>query len=269
MGNKKPRVSGWEGVMLAQTYDPAKHDVTGWFASEKLDGVRAFWDGTRLISRTGVVFTAPKFFTKGFPKYRLDGELYLGRGKFQETSSIVRTEDDTDLRWMNLTYQVFDVPDHATNWLESMVETEYLKPIRHMVVPKNPNWIKRKFDTIIGMGGEGMMFRNPLKPYQFKRSWDLLKFKPEDELDAVVYGTTAGKGKHKGRMGALQVYVPSADSEELPVIGFEVGSGLTDAEREYPPSHWEGKVIRVAHMGFTDGGVPRFPTFRGIRGEQE
>lgn len=277
---KKPRVPGWQGVMLAQTYNPDKHNVTGWLASEKLDGVRAFWDGKQLISRTGVVFTAPKFFTKGFPKYRLDGELYLGRGRFQETSSIVRTEDDTNLRWMNLQYMVFDAPDRRSLCVDSAFDTDYLKAITFWDVPENPNWITRKFDEVVSKGGEGLMFRNPEADYEYKRSWNLLKFKPEDELDAVVYGTTEGKGKHKGRIGALKVTtitqeplsrVPlgTLNNDPLPAIGFEVGSGLTDEERELDPASWEDKIIRVAHMGFTDAGVPRFPTFRGIRAEQE
>lgn len=266
---KKPRVLNFPGVMLAQTYNPDKHDVTGWLASEKLDGVRAYWNGEQLVSRTGIAFTAPKFFTKGFPRYALDGELYLGRGRFQETSSIVRTEDDSNLKWMNLTYQVFDIPVPVSKCALVDVETEYLKPITFWDVPKNPNWITSKFTEITTKGGEGLMFRNPNAAYEYKRSWNLLKFKPEDELDAVVYGVTEGKGKHKGRIGALMVYLPSLESEALPVIGFEVGSGLTDKERDLPDSEWEGKTIRVAHMGFTDAGVPRFPTFRGVRAEQE
>jgi DNA ligase-1 len=255
---KKPRVPGFAGVMLAQTYDPTKHDVTEWVASEKLDGVRAFWDGKQLISRTGVAFTAPRWFIKGFPKHPMDGELFLGRGRFQDTSSIVRTEDDSNLKWMSLTYRVFEVPGYHINRVSRLDETEYLKPIQFWTVPYNKNWIPRKFKEVTDSGGEGLMFRNPNVLYEVKRSWALLKMKPEDEIDAVVVGTTAGKGRHKNRIGALSV--------ESGTMSFEVGSGLTDEQRS---EHWTiGTVIRVGHMGFTDDGIPRFPTFKGIRGEQ-
>jgi hypothetical protein len=50
--------------------------------SEKLDGVRAFWDGVRLYSKQGHVLHAPKWFSNFLPKnVALDGELwYEGEG---------------------------------------------------------------------------------------------------------------------------------------------------------------------------------------------
>jgi DNA ligase-1 len=38
-------------VMLAHVFDPEKHDPTGWWMSEKLDGVRAYWTGSNFYSR--------------------------------------------------------------------------------------------------------------------------------------------------------------------------------------------------------------------------
>ncbi len=66
-------------------------NVSGWYMSEKLDGVRAYWDGEHLVSRNGNIFEAPAFFTKEFPKFKLDGELWSRRASFDEISSIVRT----------------------------------------------------------------------------------------------------------------------------------------------------------------------------------
>ncbi|MBZ0108394.1 MAG: hypothetical protein K8F52_06970 [Candidatus Scalindua rubra] len=37
-------------VMLAHRWDQ-KVEIKGWWMSEKLDGVRGYWTGTRLISR--------------------------------------------------------------------------------------------------------------------------------------------------------------------------------------------------------------------------
>ena len=61
--------------------------------SEKLDGVRAYWDGKALISRLGNPFHAPDWFLAGLPDVPLDGELWIGRKAFQRTVGIVRRQD--------------------------------------------------------------------------------------------------------------------------------------------------------------------------------
>ena len=54
-------------VLLAETWDGLL-DPTGWWISEKLDGIRAYWDGSRLLSRLGNPFHAPDWFIDGLPK---------------------------------------------------------------------------------------------------------------------------------------------------------------------------------------------------------
>ena len=44
-------------LLLLETYKD--QNISGWLMSEKLDGVRAYWDGEKLISRGGKVFAAP------------------------------------------------------------------------------------------------------------------------------------------------------------------------------------------------------------------
>lgn len=75
--------------MLAQEYKD--QEIAGWAMSEKLDGVRAYWDGKHLMSRQGYAFAPPKGFTAQFPPYPLDGELYSGRGQFEQISAAVRS----------------------------------------------------------------------------------------------------------------------------------------------------------------------------------
>src|SRR5687768_17070890 len=74
-------------VLLAETWDGAL-DPKGWWMSEKLDGMRAYWDGVQLLSRLGNVIHAPDYFIKGLPKHPLDGELFLARKSFQKTCAI-------------------------------------------------------------------------------------------------------------------------------------------------------------------------------------
>lgn len=130
-----------EYLMLAQTFKPAKVSVAGWFASEKLDGVRAYWDGglsrgllasevpyantikdhrlkhkvvaTGLWSRTGKVIYAPAYWLDQLPPIPLDGELWLGPHSFQELTSIVSTKDGSkDKEWNRVKYMVFDSPSY-------------------------------------------------------------------------------------------------------------------------------------------------------------
>ena len=69
---------------------PADIDPAGWLVSEKLDGVRARWDGARLVLRSGLPVAAPAWFTRRLPPVALDGELWLGRGRFDALSGLVR-----------------------------------------------------------------------------------------------------------------------------------------------------------------------------------
>jgi len=95
-------------LLLAQSWDSAT-DLTDWWMSEKLDGVRAYWDGKQLLSRQGNLFHAPDWFLTGLPQVPLDGELWIGRKQFQRTVSIVRRQDKSD-HWKEVRFLVFDVP---------------------------------------------------------------------------------------------------------------------------------------------------------------
>ena len=57
--------------------------------SEKLDGVRAFWDGKDFYSRNGNRFHAPAYFKEGLPNHALDGELWGGKYFLTRTTTIV------------------------------------------------------------------------------------------------------------------------------------------------------------------------------------
>jgi DNA ligase-1 len=69
-------------MMLANTYDPDKEDPTGWYMSEKLDGVRCFWNGKHFYSRAGNLFYPPSYFKENMPDFELDGELWTKRDDF-------------------------------------------------------------------------------------------------------------------------------------------------------------------------------------------
>ena len=96
-------------LILAETWQG--QDVRGWAMSEKLDGVRAYWDGHQLNSRAGYPFQPPAGFLADYPPWPLDGELYRGRGQFENTSAAVRAADGD---WSGIHLHVFDVPQATT-----------------------------------------------------------------------------------------------------------------------------------------------------------
>lgn len=245
-------------MMLAESYDA--QNVSGWLASEKLDGVRSFWDGKQLHSRGGHIYNAPNGFSNNFPDFPLDGELYIGRGKFDETSGKVRAGKD----WTDIKYYVFDVPD-ATGGLP-----ERLKKLQQWLID-NPNdniiIIEQKpvkniaeaqqlRQQIEEQGGEGVMLRNPNSDYITSRTQTMLKLKSYQDAECTVIEYIEGKGKYIGKLGALKCRL--ANGNEI-----KIGSGFTDAERDNPPAI--GTEITFRYNGLTKTGKPRFARFWRIR----
>lgn len=89
--------------------------LQGYIVSEKLDGVRALWDGANLKSRSGKAFSPPKCWVENLPDFALDGELFIDRGKFEEVLSVVskgdsQCEECKCEEWSKVGYFIFDVP---------------------------------------------------------------------------------------------------------------------------------------------------------------
>jgi DNA ligase-1 len=234
-------------------------DLAGWWMSEKLDGVRAYWDGKLLISRLGNELHAPDWFVKGLPKSPLDGELWLERKAFQKTVSIVRRQDKSD-HWKQIRYVVFDAPalkEPFEQRLKFVAETlaaaksEFVLPHEQLRC-KSVDHLRKELARVEALGGEGLMLRQPGSNYEAGRSTTLLKVKTFHDADGVVVAHAPGKGRHKGRVGALVVQM--SDGTE-----FSVGTGLSDKERESPPAI--GSTITFRYQELSTGGVPRFPSF--------
>jgi DNA ligase-1 len=100
------------------------------------------------------------------------------------------------------------------------------------------------------------MLRQPASKYVAGRSSTLLKVKTFHDAEAVVTGHQAGTGKHSGRLGALLVRL--ADGTD-----FAIGTGFSDRERANPPAI--GQTVTFRYQELSDGGVPRFPSYVGVR----
>ena len=252
-------------LLLAEVYN-GNIDVQQYWVSEKLDGVRAYWDGKQLISRGGNAIAAPEWFVADFPSQKLDGELWLGRNKFADTLSIVSKHQAIDAQWQQIRYYIFELPDaegtfteriEAMQRLVQQQNSRYLTLVPQFRIADNAALLA-KLSELESNGAEGLMLHRQDALYKTGRSSDLLKLKTYQDTEAEVIGYRPGKGKYKGMVGALIVKTPQGKE-------FAIGSGLTDALRQTPPEI--GAVITYRYNGYTNNGIPRFARF--LRVQQE
>lgn len=250
-------------LMLLQEYK--NQDLAGWVMSEKLDGVRGFWDGKQLLSRQGNPFLPPDYFLKNFPPFAIDGELFSERGKFEEISSIVRSAEPKG--WYKLKLHVFDVPNAAGNLSERLTTLErylvenpspYIAIIPQIAI-QDKSHLQQFYQDILSKGGEGVVVRNPDAHYVHGRSAQILKLKPVFDEECQVVAHHKGKGKYQDKLGALTC--------ENHRGRFRIGSGFKDKERENPPQI--GSTITYKYRGLTEAGKPRFATFLRVRHDNQ
>jgi DNA ligase 1 len=260
---------GAPGVLLAHSFADLESppDPKGWWMSEKLDGVRAYWDGKGFVSRQGNPYRAPDWFRAGLPSFPLDGELWVERKQFQRCVAIVRRHD-AGKDWQEVSYVVFDAPaiDAPFEDRVELVEAwfEKHKPAHARFHPhvrcQGEAHLREELRRIEGLGGEGLMLREPGSRYVAGRSMTLLKVKSFRDAEAKVVKHLPGTGRHKGRLGALEVVLRDGTS-------FSVGTGFSDKEREAPPP--VGSIITFRYQELSRDGVPRFPSYVGIRADPE
>ncbi len=249
-------------LLLLTKYQPSL-SIDGWYMSEKLDGVRAYWNGEQLISRQGNAFSAPNWFVKNLPPFELDGELWISRGLFEDTLSIV-SRGEPDSRWQRVSYHLFEVPNALGDFDARMeLVRQYLRDnlLTHVtVIPQevchDVNHLNTRLETVVKAGGEGLVLRNPASGYETGRSLNALKVKKQDDMEGRVIGYRPGKGKYQGMTGALWVEIEGKQR-------FYIGTGLSDQDRKTPPA--KGSLITFRHHGFTDKGIPRFASYLRVR----
>jgi DNA ligase-1 len=246
-------------VTLAEVYEPGI-DLGAYLVSEKFDGVRAYWDGRRLITRGGLVINAPTWFTEGLPPRPLDGELWMGRGTFARVSGTVRRHEPDPEAWHQVRYVLFDLPAsdlpfaQRVEALEALV-AESANP-RLKLAQQTPvadhAALQERLERVVARGGEGLMLHHRDAIYRPGRSDRLLKLKPYFEGEATVIEHLPGEGKYAGMLGSMLVEEPDGTQ-------FRLGTGFTDAERAAPPPI--GSEVSFKYHGRTKNGLPRFASF--------
>lgn len=240
--------------MLAQSYDG--QDVDGWLMSEKLDGVRAVWNGENFLSRNGNAFNVPEWFKSSMPSVTLDGELWMGRGRFQETVGIVRSNKPQDPRWHEIKFHVFDAPMFDGGFSDRLKYCAELLESNSVAVAVPHSRCGSVIDLhllcsqIVADGGEGLMVRHPSSAYVQSRSNKLLKYKltNSDEGELV---SIAGKGKTLCMGISWRGMIVN------------IGTGFDAATKKNSPAI--GSIVTFDYRGFTDSGLPRCASFVAVR----
>ena len=255
-------------LMLANVYHLGVQ-LPDYWVSEKFDGMRGFWDGEKLLTRGGQPVNAPAWFTANWPKTPMDGELWAGRGQFQQAVSTVRQQSPDDAAWRSIRFMVFDLPADPGPF------TERLSTLNNVVAKLAVPWVQAvaqnkvashaalqtQLKQITKAGAEGLMLHRGSSLYKGVRNDDLLKVKTHDDAEAKVIAHIPGKGKYAGQMGALLVEIPAADGKAAK--RFKLGTGFTDAQRANPPA--VGSQVTYRYRGLNDSGLPRFASFMRIR----
>lgn len=213
--------------LLARNAPPGI-DPTPYLVSEKLDGVRALWDGTTLRFRSGRTVAAPAWFLAALPKTPLDGELWITRRSFDTASATVRRAEPLDAEWRRISYRVFELPAGEGSFEERAAKLRtlasgFIVPVDQQRLHSNAE-LRDRLKQVVDAGGEGLMLHRADAPLASGRSDLLLKLKPQADAEAVVVGHEPGKGRFAGQLGALELQTPEG-------LRFKLGTGFSDAQR--------------------------------------
>lgn len=222
-------------------------DPTGWYMSEKLDGLRAMWDGSVIITTSGSV---PNFIPDWFkeilpPGIAIDGEIWMGRDMFSGTNGVSGifsikpgpkasyTIEKAELKWLDISYNVFDIPNYDVIFESRMdilkkvvqIRTEFWPEIQkkyydkyitnmpkvaekimkkecpikfaEQILIENSQHFQEFFQTILEKKGEGLIVRKAGSKYEGKRSTSSIKFKQIDDAECkvieIIPGTSGSK----------------------------------------------------------------------------
>jgi DNA ligase-1 len=245
-------------LQKANTYNE-KHSISGWMMSEKFDGIRAYWNGEKLLSKNGNIIYAPKWFTKDFPSFKLDGELWTKRNDFENIQSIVLDKTPSPM-WNQITYNIFEVPNIKGNFRkrlnkiikwQKINKNSYIKIIEQIEC-KNKQDLENYLNKLVNLKAEGVMIKNPSLEYFVGRSSNILKVKKFKDMEAEVININYKNGKFKSLV--LQL-----DNN----IIFNLGNGFSKDEKKNHPKI--GDIVTFKYYNLTKFGKPKFASFLRIR----
>lgn len=254
--------------------------------SEKLDGIRGVIikdkDTIRAISRQGKEFVGIDHILDCFESLgdgAYDGE-FLATGyfetdedRFQKTCSLMNSKATSkpDIEFIMFDYipledfykgyspiPFVDRLNKTIKYIDKM-QAENKKDIPIKSITKRPFWYQGTVthDLLMDMveecdrlGKEGIMINSSIASWEGKRSNNILKLKKTLIADVRIIGFVAGDGKHKGRLGALEVEFDYKNKKNI----CSIGTGFSDEEREeiwQNQKDYLGKIIEVNYQKIT------------------
>lgn len=268
--------------MLAAEFDKMS-DKINWFdnvyAQPKLDGQRCLAivknGKVTLLSRAGKeietmdhikkeiegIITPESFFI-------LDGELYAHGLSFQDNMKLIKkVRPET----VNVMYHIYDMVDTTKVYSERL---NMLKAVRLALLGINPDTKICDVETVLigsremlkgvhsknlANGYEGTMIRHGDSPYEVnKRSNSLLKYK--DFLDLACEIVDIEPSDARPEQGVVICKHMGQIFRANPKMSHEERKELLINKKDYI-----GKSAEIRYFELTDGGLPRFPVFVGVR----
>ena len=231
-----------------------KEPLDQYMWSEKLDGVRAYWNGAdQFGSKNGKPITVPAEVVDLMPKgIQLDGELYARGVPLAKINGLLRRKPPKMADWqaMGLTYHVFDAPfvpgDFSARMAAIKAAVGESNPFVK-VVPYKPieseEQLQSEFVRIIEAGGEGIMLRLVRGVYRAGRTSDLLKLKDEQYDEAIVVADNSPKDSVCCKLRSGVEFGLSCDGNPHPAVR---------------------RVVVVKYKCLNPSGVPREPKYLGL-----
>lgn len=234
-------------------------NVSGWLMSEKLDGIRGYWDGQNLYTKNQKLLHPPQEFLVNFPPFALDGELYFKRGDFEFVQNTV-LDEMASAGWEKITYHIFEVPREdeldflqrlqiAKNWFDT-----HPNPQVHIIaqeVCQNNAHLERTLQKMVALGAEGLIVKNPALAYHTGRTNGMLKVKTYFDMEGIVV-------KHnfdlKGKCKSIRLKLANG-----------ILFNLTNSGNKYQKLPNIGEVVTFKYYGLTKNGVPKFASFLRVR----
>jgi DNA ligase 1 len=277
--------------MLADTYNPKKHDKFPYFAQPKLDGIRCIAAKGSLFSRNGKPFVATphiqdfldyNFFTK-FSTVALDGELYnhLLRDKFEKIVSLVRKTKPKDEDIVETSkiveYHVYDCflgGDETFEERHAFLK-ENLEPLAKELGGKivivdiekviSETDVENSLSKYLELGYEGQMLRVSSSKYLNKRTSNLVKNKEFEDGEFEIVSVVEGEGNWAGYAKSIEIRLKDGTTQHSGMRGNQdfTKQILSEADTLV------GTEVTVRYQNRTEDGKLRFPVvtffWRGVR----
>jgi len=268
--------------MLADKYNPKKHNKFPYFTQPKLDGVRCLVSKDGMQSRNGKpIVSAPHIrqalepFFQAHPDAVLDGELYNHELKsdFEKLISLVRktkpTADDLAESAEKIQYHVYDLVDGLPNMhLQTFMDrlgfinqfdyrSRYYPTVQVVKTTniQDEHDIETMLCHYLEQGYEGQMLRVPESPYEGKRSKFLIKHKEFEDEEFEIVSIEEGKGNWAGAAKRIEIRLKDGTTQ------FSGVRGSLDTLKDvlYNANDYIGTDVTVRYQNKTEDNKLRFP----------